>query len=187
MIVGIRGELVKVEPTFLHIDVSGLIYEVNVSLNCSNSIQNKNSENREIKLLITQIIKEDSNTLCGFLDENEKKIFERLIKISGIGVKVAMAICSTFTPQTFGDIISSKDFAMLKKVPGIGVKTAKRVILELTDFEIRDSTENSSKNDAILALESLGFKREAILKVLSEESGDTASLVKMGLKRLSKV
>jgi len=96
MIVGIEGIVEKKEPTFIHLNVNGLIYEVNISINTSNSIK----ESR-VKLLITQIIREDANLLFGFMEANEKKMFDTLIKINGVGPKVGLAICSTFTPSTF--------------------------------------------------------------------------------------
>ena len=183
MIVGIKGEIVKKEPTFLHIESFGLIYEVNVSINTSNEITEDS-----VKLLITQIIKEDSNTLYGFLSEEEKGIFDRLIKINGVGPKVALAICSTFTPDIFLDIVSSQDVTRLKKVVGIGPKSASRILVELSDFTIDISGgADQAKSEAIMALESLGFKRDLIIKALAKESGDSATLVKVGLKKLSKL
>lgn len=182
MIVGIEGEIVEKEPTYLHIRVGGLIYEVNVSLNTSNAITSES-----VKLFVSQIIKEDSNTLFGFSSKAEKSIFDRLIKINGVGPKVALAICSTFSPEEFINIVNSKDVSMLKKVPGIGPKSANRILVELGDFEIDLSSVDKSKADAILALESLGFKKDLIIKALANESGDSATLVKIGLKKLSKV
>ena len=182
MIVGIEGEIVEKEPTYLHIRVGGLIYEVNVSLNTSNAITSES-----VKLFVSQIIKEDSNTLFGFSSKAEKSIFDRLIKINGVGPKVALAICSTFSPEEFINIVNSKDVSMLKKVPGIGPKSANRILVELGDFEIDLSSVDKSKSDAILALESLGFKKDLIIKALANESGDSATLVKIGLKKLSKV
>jgi len=182
MIVGLEGKIEKKEPTLLHINVKGVIYEVFISLNCSNRIKKDN-----IKLLITQIIREDSNTLYGFLDRNEKKMFDTLIKISGVGPKVAMAICSTYTPEKFSEIIAKKDINMLKKVVGVGTKSASRILVELSGFVI-DSIENTkSKDEAILALESLGFKREQIKRALDGLSGDTPTLVKGALQRLQKL
>jgi Holliday junction DNA helicase RuvA len=183
MVVGLRGVVVKKEPTFLNIDVAGVIYRVNISLNCSNSVE----LNQSLELLITQIIREDANLLYGFISEAERELFERLIKINGVGAKVAMAICSTFTPEVFGKIVSTKDAPMLKKVVGVGAKMASRILVELDGFEITEAEGNNSKSDAILALETLGFKRDAIVEALLGESGDTNSLVKIGLKRLSKV
>jgi len=187
MIVGIEGTVEKKEPTFIHLNVNGLIYEVNISINTSNSIKNS-----KVKLLITQIIREDANLLFGFMEANEKKMFDTLIKINGVGPKVAMATCSTFVPSTFARVVADKDVGLLKRVPGVGPKAASRILVELADFIfIVDGNSNelidSSMSDAILALESLGFKKEHIKKALSGASGDVSTLVKHGLKKLQRL
>ncbi|MCK4442852.1 MAG: Holliday junction branch migration protein RuvA [Sulfurovaceae bacterium] len=185
MIVGIEGIIEKKEPTFIHINVNGLIYEVNISINTSNSIK----DNR-VKLLVTQLIREDVNLLFGFIEANEKKMFDTLIKINGVGPKVAMATCSTFVPSTFARVIADKDVGLLKRVPGIGPKAASRILVELADFIVdsnADEVIDSVISDAILALESLGFKKEHIKKALNGASGDVSTLVKHGLKRLQRL
>jgi Holliday junction DNA helicase RuvA len=185
MIVGIEGIIEKKGQTFIHLNVNGLIYEVNISINTSNSIK----ESR-VKLFVTQIIREDANLLFGFMEVNEKKMFDTLIKINGVGPKVAMATCSTFLPSTFAKVIADKDVGLLKRVSGIGPKAASRILVELADFIIdgnADEVVDSGMSDAILALESLGFKKEHIKKALSDASGDVSTLVKHGLKRLQRL
>ena len=184
MIVGIEGKIERKEPTLLHINVNGLIYEVFVSINSSNSI-----DSDEIKLFTTQIIREDSSTLFGFVANDEKRMFDTLIKINGVGPKVALAICSTFSPDIFSRIISDKDVTMLKKVPGIGPKSASRILVELADFIVSGDNVSSNKPmvEAVMALESLGFKKDNITKALQGLSGDTQSLIKDGLKRLQRI
>lgn len=186
MIVGLRGKIVKKEPTVIHMDVNGVVYEVFVSLNCSSKITDEN-----IILNTTHIIKEDSQSLYGFLDINEKKLFDTVIKINGVGPKVALAICSTFTPTSFSQIVSNNDVSMLKRVPGIGPKGASRILVELSGFVITaDQQEDAASNshfEAQLALESLGFKKELISKVLKScTSTSTSDLVKEALKLLQK-
>jgi len=187
MIVAIEGKIVKKEPTLVHINVNGLTYEVFVSINCSSAII-KDS----IQLYTTQIIKEESNNLYGFIDSNEKKLFDTVIKINGVGPKAAMAICSTFTPSSFAQIVETSDVAMLKRVPGIGPKGASRILVELSGFVI-SSEENNENNfgenatAAVMALESLGFKKDQINKVLSTcTQTDTSAIVKEALKKLQK-
>ena len=185
MIVGIEESIEKKEPTFIHLNVNGLIYEVNISVNTSNAI----SETR-VKLLVTQIIREDANLLFGFMEINEKRMFDTLIKINGVGPKVAMATCSTFAPATFSQVVANKDVGLLKRVPGIGPKAASRILVELADFIVDGESKgvvDSGMADAILALESLGFKKEQIKKALVGATGDTSSLVKHGLKRLQRM
>jgi len=187
MIVAIEGKIVKKEPTLVHINVHGLTYEVFVSINCSSAII-KDS----IQLYTTQIIKEESNNLYGFFDSNEKKLFDTVIKINGVGPKAAMAICSTFTPSSFAQIVETSDVAMLKRVPGIGPKGASRILVELSGFVISndDNNENNfgeNATAAVMALESLGFKKDQINKVLSTcTQTDTSAIVKEALKKLQK-
>lgn len=185
MIVGIQGVLEHKEPTFLHINVNGLIYEVFVSLNTSSQIESK-----DIKLFATQIIREDTNMLFGFFKKDEKKMFDTLLKINGVGPKVAIAICSTFAPDTFAKVINSKDVSMLKRVPGIGPKAASRILVELADFIVDSSSsgiENNSQIEASMALEGLGFRKDEVKKALLGLHGDTATLVKEGLKKLQRL
>lgn len=185
MIVGLEGRVEKKEPTFLYLNVHGVIYEVFISVQCSSAIEKK-----DIKLHISHIIREDSESLYGFLDINEKKMFQRLIKINGVGPKVAMAICSTFKPEEFVKIVKEKNITMLKKVPGIGPKSASRILVELGEFSLEGEVlpQNSAFIEASMALESLGFKKEQVEKVLQEcKSTDTASLVKEALKKIQKI
>jgi len=184
MIVGIEGVVERKEPTFVHLNVGGLIYEVHISINTSNTIKSD-----KVKLFVTQVIREDADLLFGFADQDEKRMFDTVLKINGVGPKVGLAICSTFTPATFAKIVASKDVSMLKRVPGIGPKAASRILVELADFIVRgEETEGSTSNtEAVMALESLGFKKAVIEKALTGCSGDTATLVKEGLKKLQRL
>jgi Holliday junction DNA helicase RuvA len=183
MIVGVEGFVEKKDPTFVHLNINGIIYEVNISVNTSNMIKKS-----RVKLLITQIIREDANLLFGFMEKDEKRMFDTLIKINGVGPKVAMATCSTFAPATFARVIADRDVKLLKRVPGIGPKAASRILVELADFIVDSSEESaivdSSMLDATLALESLGFKKEQIKKALKGATGDVSTLVKYGLKKM---
>ena len=187
MIVGLIGKIIKKEPTLLNVNVNGIIYEVFVSLNCSSKIISE-----DVKLEITHIIREDAQNLYGFLDLNEKKLFDTVIKINGVGPKVALAICSTFTPNSFAQIVNENDVSMLKRVPGLGPKGASRILVELSGFIIDShdgSTDSSlsSSFEAALALESLGFKKDIVSKILKTCAGSTTSdLVKEALKKLQK-
>ncbi|PHQ64909.1 MAG: Holliday junction branch migration protein RuvA [Sulfurimonas sp.] len=188
MIVGINGNIVYKEPTFVHVDVQGVVYEVFISLHTFSALGND-----EVKLFTTQIIREDAQLFFGFLDMAEKKMFARLIKINGVGPKVAMAICSTYTPSQFATVINNKDMNGVKKVPGIGPKSAGRILVELNGFDVElvssgEAPNSLAFNQATEALESLGFKKDKISKALSACSGeDTASLVKEALKLLQTI
>lgn len=185
MIVGLVGRVVKKEPTSLQLNVGGVIYEVFVSLNCSSKIISD-----EITLEITEIIREDAHNLYGFLDSNEKKLFDTVIKINGVGPKVALAICSTFTPSSFAQIVTSNDVNMLKRVPGIGPKGASRILVEHSGFIVDGASSDEVTNiniEASLALESLGFKKDIVTTILKScTSTTTAELVREALRKLQK-
>ena len=185
MIVNIEGKIVKKEPTFLHIKIaSGLTYRVNISLFSSSKI-----DSEDISLHITQVIREDHHSMYGFLDIDEKNIFDTVIKLNGIGPSTALAICSTLSPGDFASALSSQNVEAFKRVPGIGPKSAKRILVELSDFSLESiklSSNNKSQMDAIMALESLGFKKERVTKVLSScTSKTTTGLIKEALKKLA--
>lgn len=189
MIVGLKGNVAYKEPSYVHIDVMGVVYEVFISLQTFSAIGKES-----VSLFITQVIREDASLLFGFLDLSEKKMFARLLKISGVGPKVAIAICSTYTPSQFAAVISNKDINGVKKVPGIGPKSAGRILVELSGFSeelLGDSTlplASVAFREASEALEALGFKKEKISKALSAcEGDDTASLVKGALRLLQTI
>ncbi len=187
MIVGLKGFIVYKEPSFVHVDVQGIVYEVFISLQSFSALQKD-----EIKLYTAHIIREDAQLLFGFVNMAEKKMFSRLIKINGVGPKVAMAICSTYTPSQFAVILNNKDLNGVKKVPGIGPKSAGRILVELAGFDEELLQSSASTPSASLAftqateaLESLGFKKDKISKALSQCQGDdTSMLVKEALKLL---
>ncbi len=185
MIIAISGEVVKKEPTLLHLKTpSGLTYAVKISLHCSAAIDSKN-----ITLHTTFIVKEDAHMLFGFLSEMEKMMFDRVIKINGVGPSTALAICSTFTPESFQAAVIGQDVAAIKMVPGIGPKSAKRILVELGDFNlgVEEDSASISMGEATMALESLGFKKESIKKALSGvDATDTQTLIKEALKKLSR-
>ena len=183
MIVAIEGVVTKKEPTFLHVKISsGLTYKLQVSLYTSGAISSE-----KVELKTTQVIREDANLLFGFLEEDEQRMFEILIKLSGIGPSTAMAICSTLTPRGFAEALMHGNVDAFKQVPGIGPKSAKRILVELSDFSLSSDSGNGmpSQNEALMALESLGFKKDRIQKVLSTcKSTDTAALIKEALQKL---
>jgi Holliday junction DNA helicase RuvA len=186
MIVGLKGEVLYKEPNVVHVDVQGVVYEVFISLQTYSALE------KEVFLFTSHVVREDAQLLYGFATKAEKTLFERLIKINGVGPKVAMAICSTYTPAQFATVINSSDMAGIKRVPGIGPKSAGRILVELNGFDetlLQDAngseTKSKSYAEATEALEALGFKKEQISRALSEcSSEDTPALVKEALKYL---
>lgn len=185
MIVAIEGRIVKKEPTSLHVKcASGVTYKLAVSLMCGVQIQSEN-----IELHVTQIIREDANLLFGFVDADEQRMFEKLIKLNGVGPSTALAICSTLTPSAFSLALKNSDANSFLKVPGIGLKSAKRILVELGGFVLESSLDSSAqdRNDAALALEALGFKKDKIQAVLITcKSSSIQEIIKEALTKLQK-
>jgi Holliday junction DNA helicase RuvA len=186
MIVGIFGTVVKKDPTFLHIKTDGgLIYKVHISLHTSSNVSVG-----EISLHVTQIIREDMHSMYGFIDNEEKLVFDTLVKLNGIGPATALAVCSTLTPQEFSQALLANNIDAFTRVPGIGPKGAKRILVELSDFtldSLNETSANVAYSEALQALESLGFKKENVKKVLLTcKAEDTSTLIKEALKKLAK-
>lgn len=185
MIKAIEGKIVKKEPTYIWLKTGGVSYGVAVSLFSSAKLELGES----CELLITQIIKEDAHLLFGFTSTSEQRIFELMLKVSGIGPATALAVCSSLEPDAVALAVKNGDIATFKRVPGIGEKTAKLLLAQLGDanFLSANTSANPANNEALLALESLGFKRDAISLALSKcSSADTVSLIKEALKILKK-
>lgn len=196
MIVGLKGKVQKLEPMYIELDVNGVVYGVQMSLNATSHLkaQINGDTQRHISIICAQIVREDAHLLFGFCEEIEKQTFERLIKISGVGPKVALAILSTYTPSHFAKIIADKDIDALKKVPGIGAKGAGKIMVDVAGFfakliqtqEGNLSAQNTLKDEAALALQSLGFKGSEIQRVLEGiEASNVSDMVKQALKKLA--
>lgn len=184
MIVEIEGVLTKLEPSMAVIKLNnGISYGIIISLNCSATLV----KDEKTALLIKQIVREDANLLYGFKDNDEKMMFEVLLKVSGVGASTAMAVCSTLKYSDFASAVINGDTKVLTTVPGIGLKTARKIIAELSDAKLISSQSlESYKSESIMALESLGFKRDKILKILpSCKAQNTADLIKEALKKLA--
>ena len=179
MIAGLMGEVYKKEVNKILFNVNGVIYEVFMTTHSIKEVKNT--------ILITQIIREDSITLFGFLEENEKALFENLIKINGVGPKMAMAICNYFNYEELLGIVNNNNFSLLKKVPGVGEKTAKRIIIEIGGKLDNANFNSKDKHDAYLALEALGFRYEEVGELIQDSIAvNTNDIVKEVLQKINK-
>ena len=166
----ISGNVVYKQPTFVVIDINGLAYRINISLNTFESINNA----KQTKLLLHQSIKEDSHTLYGFLIEDERSLFRSLISVSGIGTNTAILILSSFKTSEIINAIINANVSLLKSIKGVGPKTAQRMIVELQDSLGKKGDtlipaiggRNQSVEEAISALHMLGFKKNDAEKVI---------------------
>ena len=183
MIAAIEGVVSLKEPTFVVLKTNGGVsYGLSVSLFCSARLE----KGQKAELFTTHIVKEDSQRLFGFLDKNEQRMFELLLKVSGVGPSTAMAVCSSLDTNAFYAALHTGDEAALKRVAGIGVKSAKRIIVELGDAKVAIEGGDESKNQALQALLSLGFKQDRVLKALADcKASTTSELIKEALQKLS--
>ncbi|WP_276389523.1 Holliday junction branch migration protein RuvA [Eudoraea chungangensis] len=193
MITYIKGKLVEKSPTFLVVESGGIGYFINISLNTFDQIKDK-----ENILVYTHLqIKEDSHTLYGFAQKSEREIFRLLISVSGIGSNIARTMLSSLSPVQIRDAIASADVAIIQGVKGIGAKTAQRVILDLKDKvlkiynidEVSPNSNNTNKEEALSALEVLGFTKRQSEKVVDrvlkqDTSLSVEDIIKQTLKNL---
>ncbi|WP_456375999.1 Holliday junction branch migration protein RuvA [Lutibacter sp.] len=193
MITHLRGKLIEKNPTYVVVEVSGVGYWLHISLNTFSLLPED-----ELVLLYTHLsVKEDSHTLFGFINKKEREIFRLLISVSGVGPSIARTMLSSMTTDEIQQAIASGDVGTIQSVKGIGSKTAQRVLVDLKDKilkifamdEVSIAENNTSKNEALSALEVLGFNKKlsekVINKILLEDT--TASveiLIKKALKNL---
>lgn len=191
MIAQLNGRLIEKNPTDLVVDCGGVGYAVRISLNSYSAIGNE----EQIKIYTELIVREDSQTLFGFMDKTEKEIFNHLISVSGIGPNTAMVMLSSLLPTEIAGAIQNEDVKTIQSVKGIGAKTAQRVILDLKDkmLKLSFSSENifagnnTNQIDALTALVSLGFDKKSAEKALDKvNSGEDSveELIKKALKIL---
>ncbi|WP_282074561.1 Holliday junction branch migration protein RuvA [Maribacter aquivivus] len=193
MIHHLRGKLVEKNPTHVIIECGGVGYFVNISLNTFSKLP----EQENISVFTHLQVKEDSHTLFGFVEKSEREIFRLLLSVSGIGSSIARTMLSSMSPSQVRDAIANGDVASIQAVKGIGAKTAQRVILDLRDKvlkvydidELSLSINNTNKDEALSALEVLGFARKqserVVDKVLSQDTSlSVENIIKLALKNL---
>jgi Holliday junction DNA helicase RuvA len=197
MIVYLKGKLAYKDPTFVIIDISGIGYQVKISLQTYSQVKDE----EHIMLLTYLHIKEDGHTLYGFKEESEKKLFLNLISISGVGPNTALMILSSLNADELEYAIIHEEVKTIQNVKGVGIKTAQRIILELKDKVKKEAlgdsilipsafgkTNNKIREEALQALLTLGFPKAAAEKNIAavlKKSGPEISLeelIKASLK-----
>ncbi|KTD19497.1 Holliday junction branch migration protein RuvA [Legionella israelensis] len=198
MIGWLSGQIVdKQHPGKLVIDVNGVGYDVETSLT---TFFNVVSQDKRVGLHIHTVVREDALLLYGFVDKTERTLFRSLIKVNGIGPKLAIAVLSSITVEEFIQCIHEGDAKRLVKLPGIGKKTAERLVVEMRDsidksFELNpnqtekaQSASFSERDEAIRALESLGYKYSEAKKVIYQIDNGLQTceqLIRNALKKLA--
>ncbi len=189
----LRGKIADSSPAHVVIDVNGIGYFLNISLNTYTKLNKKS----EITLLIHENIREDAFSLYGFIDDVERNLFRQLISVSGIGANTARMMLSSMAPDEISNAILTGNVAVLKAIKGIGAKTAQRVIVDLkdklgktsADAKIFAKIDNTIREEALSALVMLGFNKGSAQKVIDKilagsPDEKVESVIKQALKML---
>ena len=167
MIAHLRGRLLSKTPQNVVVEAAGVGYEVTISIPTFTALP---AEGNEVSLLIYTHVREDALALFGFMSRTEKRLFEKLLSISGIGPKLAVTVLSGLPPERLISAIHGQDHATLTRIPGVGKKTAERIVLELKDKldELGAPTASGIatpvSEDVLSALVNLGYQRPAAQK-----------------------
>ena len=193
MIDHLNGKLVEKNPTYVIVECNGVGYFLNISLHTFSLIKDE----EHIRIFTHLQVREDAHTLFGFVEKSEREIFRLLISVSGIGSSTARTMLSSLSPQQIKEAIANGDVPSIQAIKGIGSKTAQRVILDLKDKilkvyemdEVSHISNNTGKEEALSALEVLGFTRRQSEKVVDRIVKENTSLsvediIKQALKNL---
>lgn len=193
MIAHLQGRMVEKSPTDVVIDCNGVGYQVNISLHTYSLLP----DSEQVKLYTFLQIKEDAHTLFGFAEKAERELFKLLISVSGVGAGTARTMLSSLEPRQIIGYIATGNVAAIQSIKGIGAKTAQRILLDLKDKvlklydieEVSPTGYNTNRDEALSALEVLGFNKKlaekAIEKVLKDAPGaDVETIIKQALKNL---
>ena len=189
----IRGQIADLTPTTLVMELNGLGYEINISLQSFSQLQSQKS----YQIFIHEVIREDAHLLFGFTTKDEREIFRKLISVSGVGANTARMILSSMNSDEVRNAIATGNVESLKSIKGIGAKSAQRIIVDLKDkidkssdlTQIFHQADNTIKKEALSALEILGFSRKQGEKVIDkllavDSSLPVEDLIKQALKIL---
>lgn len=201
MIGRLRGILVEKQPPFIIVDVSGIGYELEVPMTTLYQLPNVN---QEVIIHTHLVVREDAQLLYGFYAKREREFFRELIRLNGVGPKLALALMSGLEVDEMIQCINAEDTSRLMKVPGVGKKTAERLLVELRDrLKVWEripsiaplvvetsqiSMPMSVENDAVSALISLGFKPQEASKAVTavyEEGLTSEELIRRALKGMA--
>ncbi len=196
MIGYLKGSIISKEPPWLLLDVNNVGYELEASMNTFYALSEQNESS--VALHVHMVVRDDAHLLYGFASLSERALFRALLKVNGVGPRVALAILSTFSADEFAACVQNEDVAAIVSVPGIGRKTAERLIVEMRDRLPQASASDqsagkipaaSASGDAISALIALGYKPAEASKVVRAlpEVDDMPSemIIRGALKALS--
>ena len=193
MVTQIRGKLVEKNPTDVVVDCNGVGYLLHISLNTFTALPS----DENVMLFAHLVVREDAHILYGFATKTEREVFKLLISVSGVGPSIARTMLSSMTADEIQHAIASGQVQIIQSVKGIGAKTAQRVLVDLKDKilktfdmdQVSSPTNNTNKDEALSALEVLGFQRkqsEKIVNSIAKEHPDASieKIIKLALKNL---
>ncbi len=191
MIGRIQGILVEKNFPQVIISCSGVGYEVDVPMSTFYPLPRTGEE---VTLLTHLVVREDAHLLFGFLTAGERAAFRQLLKISGVGPKVALSVLSGLSVEDLANAVATEDAARLTKIPGIGKKTAERLVLELRDklprtvLNVRTEAATAASSDVVNALLGLGYNEREASAAVKQLPGDLqlADAIRQALKQLAK-
>lgn len=174
-----EGKFVEITPSYIVVNCGGVGYKIEISLNSYSVLKDKS----EGKVLVHHIVREDAQLLFGFENEKERKLFRHLISVNGVGANTARMILSSLSCDDLIEAVVTENVNVIKAVKGIGLKTAQRIIIDLKDnlnkIEIVKTESvigNKNREEALLALQTLGFNKTIIEKTLDKILKTNASL-----------
>ena len=201
MIGYLRGKIIEKEPPLLLLDVRGVGYQLEASMNTFYALSAQQQGDAEVALHVHTVVREDAFLLYGFATKDERSLFQALLKVNGVGPRVGLAILSTLSAHEFAQCIQFEDTAALVRVPGIGKKTAERLLVEMRDRvpSLQGTDESTGGQpatqaglaiqDASSALIALGFRAidasRAVRAIPDAQSQSSETLIRLALKALS--
>ena len=199
MIEYIKGELTDLTPAMATVEVAGVGYGLNISLNTFSAIQGK----KEVKLYVYEAIREDAYVLFGFVNKKEREMFELLITVNGVGANTARMMLSGMSVAELCNAISTGNARLIQSIKGIGKMTAQRIIVALRDKivalgiaeeipaggQMQAPVNNLVKDEAVSALTMLGFSpaptQKVVLQILQQQPDlPVEQVVKLALKQI---
>ncbi|MCB1586134.1 MAG: Holliday junction branch migration protein RuvA [Xanthomonadales bacterium] len=190
MIGQIKGQLIRKDPPIMVVDAGGVGYEIEAPVRVFFELPEINSE---VTIITHLLVREDAQILYGFNNYQQRELFRKLLKVNGVGAKSALAILSTFSTAEFAGLIQSQDVVAITKIPGVGKKTAERLIVEMRD-KLGDfsgdislvgsqtasvanlgSMPATAQSEALIALQSLGFKPQEVNMLIKNVAKDGMS------------
>ena len=182
MIGFLRGRLIAKHPPALTVDVNGVGYELEAPMSTFYDLP---AAGQDVQLFTHLVVREDAQVLYGFGTDGERRLFRTLLKVSGVGPKIALGILSGISVEGFARCVEAQDAASLQRIPGVGRKTAERLLIEMRDrlqslavvgeVARADDGQSAAHAEAFTALVSLGYKPAEVARLLKASDGGDGS------------